>query len=379
MCPTHQSPLAHPLSALRSREGLSHAGYAQLVARKHAELGYGTMAARREKIARWESGKVTPELTAQFTIARLHGVPRSDVLRLGWPHWLHLAGGSPVPLCAPWTAEEALRSLRALSRTPQTPAPDDGRFTVCADSVERLLTHWQETSHTPPAPPERPGRRPADTTITALEGRHDQLRQLCRTETPATGRVLADAELRVVTELLHTAGYEPELGARLMAATARAACLSGLLAYELGDQARAQTAYVAALRAGVLAHDHDREPGLWALVLLAAQQATQGTPANALRLLDRAEPSSPARADSPLPAVVHITRSAARILQERAEHASQHPSEHPSSEAAFTTADLDVLIRHTFLHDAVPAAAVAPQAHRGHTPPSGIPCHERLG
>ncbi|MFK8906933.1 hypothetical protein [Streptomyces sp. YS-3] len=369
MCPTHKSPLTHPLSSLRSREGLSHAGYAQLVARKHAELGYGTMAARREKIARWESGKVIPELTAQFTIARLHGVPRSDVLRLGWPHWLHLAGGSPVPLCAPWTAEEALRSLRALSRTPQ--APDDGHFTVCADSVERLITHWQETSRTPLSPPERPGRRPADATVTALEARHDQLRQLCRTETPATGRVLADAELCVVTELLHTAGYGPELGTRLMAATARAACLSGLLAYELGDQARAQTAYLAALRAGVLAHDHDREVGLWVLVLLAAQQATQGAPANALRLLARAEPPSSARADSPLPAVVHVTRSAARTLLDR--------TEHPSSEAAFTTADLEVLIRHTFLHDTAPAAAVASQAHRGHTPPSGIPSHERLG
>ncbi|WP_158942670.1 hypothetical protein [Streptomyces sp. ERV7] len=370
MCPTHKSPLAHPLSSLRRKEGLSHAAYAQLVARKHAELGFGTMAARREKIARWESGKVTPELTAQFTIARLYGVPRAEVLRLGWPHWLPVAGGPSVPLCAPWTAEEALRSLRSLSRSLQAPAPDGAHFTVCAGSVDQLLTHWQESTRTPPPPPEREGRPPADATVTALETRHHQLRQLCRTETPSTSRVLADAELRMVTELLHTACYGPELGSRLLTAAAHAACLSGLLAYELGDQAHAQAAYVAALRAGVLARAH--EPGLWALVLLAAQQATQGAPANALRLLAPADqpPHVPARDRSPLPAVVQVTRQAARTLLERADPTS--------SDDEFTAADLDILIRHTFAYEAVPAAVIASQAHRGHTPPSGISSHERL-
>lgn len=370
MCPPHKSPLPHPLSSLRRKEGLSHAAYAQLIARKHAELGFGTMAARREKIARWESGKVTPELTAQFTIARLHGVPRAEVLRLGWPHWLHVADEPSVPLCAPWTAEETLRSMRALTRSGRAPASDDARFTVCTGSVDQLLTHWQESSHTPPPAPQRAGRPPADATVTALEARHRQLRELCRTEAPSTSRVLADAELRMVTELLHSASYGTELGARLLTAAAHAACLTGLLAYELGDQAHSQAAYVAALRAGALARDP--EPELWALVLLAAQQATQGAPANALRLLAPADqpPHRPARAASPLPAVVHITRQAARTLLE--------PVAHTSPEDDFTAAELDVLIRHTFTYDALPTAAIAPQAHRGHTSPSGISSRDRL-
>ncbi|MFC0842480.1 hypothetical protein ACFH04_01845 [Streptomyces noboritoensis] len=368
MCPTRKSPLAHPLSSLRRKEGLSHAAYAQLVADRHAELGFGTMAARREKIARWESGRVTPELTAQFTIARLHGVPRSEVLRLGWPHWLQLAGGSSVPICAPWTAEEALRSLDALSLPSRALAVDDGHFTVCAHSVDQLLTRWQESCGAPPSLPARQGPPLADTTVTALEDHHRRLRRLCLGEAASTGRVLADAELRTVTELLHTACYGPELGTRLLAAAARASCLSGLLAYELGDQARAQTAYVAALRASVPARD--RGLGLSALVLLAAQQAGQGAPANALRILAAAGSTPQVPAGSPVPALVEAARGAARTLLERAAHTS------PEDE--FTSTELDILIRHTFANDALPTTAVCAQAHQEHTRASGIPSRERL-
>ncbi|WP_371656316.1 MULTISPECIES: hypothetical protein [unclassified Streptomyces] len=383
MCPTRKSPLAHPLSSLRRKEGLSHAGYAQLVARKHAELGFGSMAARREKVARWESGKVTPELTAQFTIARLHGVPRSEVLRLGWPHWLHIAGGSSVPLCAPWTAEETLRSLRALARSQQGLALDDGLFTVCAAPLDQLVVHWQELTRTPPSPPEREGHPLADATVAALEARHRQLRRLCPTEAPSTNRLLADAELRVVTELLHTACYGPELGTRLLSAAARAACLSGLLAYELDDQARAQAAYVAALRAAALIHDH--ELGRWALVLLAAQQMGQGAPANALRLLAPADlpPHPPSRTDSPLPSLVDAGRRAARTLLGRAHDAPRQrpghtptPSGHPSPHEELT--ELETLIRHAFTYDTTPTGAVPTQAHPGHSRSSGIRARERI-
>ncbi|MGW1289035.1 hypothetical protein ACWD4N_36570, partial [Streptomyces sp. NPDC002586] len=65
----------HPLALLREQTGLSHGAYAQLIARTHADLGFGTMAARREKIARWESGKVTPETSAQLAIAHVHQIP----------------------------------------------------------------------------------------------------------------------------------------------------------------------------------------------------------------------------------------------------------------------------------------------------------------
>ncbi|MFJ4095606.1 hypothetical protein ACIPYS_28795 [Kitasatospora sp. NPDC089913] len=46
------------------------------------------MAARREKVARWESGRVVPDLATQRAMAELHAVPFAEVLRLGWPRWL---------------------------------------------------------------------------------------------------------------------------------------------------------------------------------------------------------------------------------------------------------------------------------------------------
>ncbi|HXL89462.1 MAG TPA: hypothetical protein VN969_10895 [Streptosporangiaceae bacterium] len=46
----------HPLAALRVVTGHSLASYARAVAERHAELGFGHMACRREKVARWEAG-----------------------------------------------------------------------------------------------------------------------------------------------------------------------------------------------------------------------------------------------------------------------------------------------------------------------------------
>ncbi|MFD7449629.1 hypothetical protein [Kitasatospora sp. NPDC059827] len=80
----------HPLAVLRADIGLSQSAYARLVSDTRAEHGNGRMAARREKVARWESGKVTPDLATQQAMADIHRVPAATVLRLGWPRWLHV-------------------------------------------------------------------------------------------------------------------------------------------------------------------------------------------------------------------------------------------------------------------------------------------------
>src|SRR5262245_41707753 len=97
------APHRHPLAALRSRAGYTHGEYARLIAETHAELGFGHMAARREKVSRWEAGRAVPERTAQLAIAHIHAVPKEDVDRLVWPDWLHLAYGDARQLELPWT------------------------------------------------------------------------------------------------------------------------------------------------------------------------------------------------------------------------------------------------------------------------------------
>ncbi|MFB8062477.1 hypothetical protein ACFC6U_40740, partial [Kitasatospora purpeofusca] len=77
----------HPLTLLRTSLGHSQSAYAQLIAKTHAQLGFGQMAARREKVSRWESGRIVPELTAQYAMAHVHRVPAGEA---------GTAGGSPA-------------------------------------------------------------------------------------------------------------------------------------------------------------------------------------------------------------------------------------------------------------------------------------------
>ncbi|EFL19771.1 predicted protein [Streptomyces sp. C] len=77
-----------------------------LVAETHAALGLGQMAARREKVSRWESGRTIPEHSAQLAMAHIHHVPATEVCRLGWPHWLYLAR-QPGPRLRPWARRRA--------------------------------------------------------------------------------------------------------------------------------------------------------------------------------------------------------------------------------------------------------------------------------
>ncbi|MEU5432008.1 hypothetical protein AB0G73_01375 [Streptomyces sp. NPDC020719] len=318
---TPKTSPAHPLAQLRKRDGLSHADYARLVARTHAELGFGSMADRREKVARWESGRVTPELTAQLTIAHLHGVVRADVLRLGWPHWLHLASDATAHLHAPWSADDALSSLRALTH----PHGGDHRaFLTCETTLEQLAMRWQEQTVAPQPIPTRPGSPLDPATVAALDARHRQIRTLYLKEGASTTRILADSELRLVCDLIHTAGYGPAQARLLLSAAANAACLSGWLAYELGDHLRAQDSYAAALRISALGGD--LELGLWALVLLAEQQMSTGHPAQGLALLAPADDVCRTRVapGSRLTALVRVAQGTAYALHGRPEDALRH-------------------------------------------------------
>ncbi|CAM5238109.1 hypothetical protein SXANM310S_03949 [Streptomyces xanthochromogenes] len=146
----------HPLAALRASVGLSHAAYAQLVADAHAALGFGPLAARREKVARWESGRTVPSPTTQLAIAHVHGVPESDVALLGWPMWLSPAGRAAASAEEqPWTAKAAAGRAREAAG----PVTGNAFRLVLAVSGHALLVQMQKaltalehprTAHTQP-------------------------------------------------------------------------------------------------------------------------------------------------------------------------------------------------------------------------------------
>ncbi|MFJ4097692.1 hypothetical protein ACIPYS_39540 [Kitasatospora sp. NPDC089913] len=158
---------AHPLVALRTATGLSQSAYAQLIARVHAELGHGQMAARREKVSRWESGRITPELSAQLAIARIHGVDRDIVLRLGWPQWLPGATGDHALSGQPWNPQAAIGVTRATAEATWDCGPT---LIITGPSLAgqirgavQALTDPRPPARDGPASPPRhsPGPRPA--------------------------------------------------------------------------------------------------------------------------------------------------------------------------------------------------------------------------
>ncbi|MFJ8473765.1 hypothetical protein [Kitasatospora sp. NPDC094011] len=276
-----RSAVRHPLAVLREGMGLSHGGYARLVAETHAELGYGRMAERREKVARWESGRIVPELTAQLAIAQVHSVPREDVLRRGWPEWLFLATGDDAFLRLPWTASGAAKalaeSLRESSVKPQA-------YLIASDTDnDDLAREWVDTLAC--CPPVQEGHQLDPAVLDALEARVAALMSMEESLVPGLLGPLAESELRLVTFLINSAEYNQDTGTRLHTAAATAARLCGFVARLAGDYARAQRFYLAGLRSATTAGDH--QMAVFMVTVLSGLHHDHGKPA--LTLLTAAQ------------------------------------------------------------------------------------------
>ncbi|MEU8779518.1 hypothetical protein [Streptomyces sp. NPDC048606] len=167
------------------------------------------MAARREKVSRWESGRTVPDLGTQLAIAHVHQVGAEDVHRLGWPHWLYLATDAAA-LAQPWTAQGAVNAAR------QTAQPN-------REGVRSYLT----------------------VTGTLLEAQEAEA-----SLSPMTLYRAARAEDRLVLRLLAAAGYDRPTGTRLLLLATRTATRCGCFSRCLGDEAGAERYALAALRTG---------------------------------------------------------------------------------------------------------------------------------
>ncbi|MEV6979082.1 hypothetical protein [Kitasatospora sp. NPDC093806] len=329
--------MAHPLTRLRTAQGLSHADYARLVARTHAELGLGQMAARREKVSRWESGRTVPEHTAQLAMARIHGVPADEVRRLGWPHWLHLVLSDAVLLDQAYTdrgAELALHGTLHLRKGPSTPALLLRGAALAAQtrSALALIT-------APDRRPDAEGRSPSAEQLQWCEARIAALeRHEAGTAVPAaTLYRAARAEHRLVVRLLGVGGADAPTSRRLFALAARTALLCTWLSSALGEEARAERYNLAAVRAAAAA----AEPALAtaAFTQLALRHVIAGDPADALALVRAAGDAG----SGPLPATAVPVRlvealafarqgcatDAARALDRAAVTAAPGPHPHP--------------------------------------------------
>ncbi|MEV6976926.1 hypothetical protein [Kitasatospora sp. NPDC093806] len=283
--------MVHPLMLLRTGMGLSHPEYARLVAERHAGLGHGRMAARREKVSRWESGRIVPEYTAQLAMADIHGVPAVQVDRLGWPHWLYLAVGDAPLHDEHWGGDGAVAALRSSVHLAEAASPPE--LVLRGAALATQLRVAIVRAATPGRglvgdgmPMEVEGLEWISARVAGLE------QQFYRTQLPSTALyVAALAEHRLVVRLLMAAGRGGSGGRALLLLGARTGLLCAWVSNALGEQARAERQALAAMRAAAVAGDGGRVSE--AMLLLGLRHLDVGSPADARMLVRAARTANP--------------------------------------------------------------------------------------
>ncbi|MFB8241507.1 hypothetical protein ACFC58_33730 [Kitasatospora purpeofusca] len=283
--------MAHPLTSLRAALGLSQPEYARLVARTHGNLGLGRMAARREKVSRWESGRIVPEHSAQLAMAHIHGVPAREVARLGWPFWTHLATGDGVPLDEDARADLRLHLPRGGPR-PAAPRRPTG-FALRGDRLAAQMhgALGRLAGHRPVLGHEAAGQ--AVERVDWIEARTAALEEQMLASLLPSRLLLAAAhtEHRQVVRLLATAGHGGAAARRLLLLSARTALLCSGFSCALGELTGAEHHALTAVRAAAAAGD--RRISATAMTQLARHHLLAGSAADALGLLRAARTAAP--------------------------------------------------------------------------------------
>ncbi|MDJ0341273.1 hypothetical protein QMK19_14540 [Streptomyces sp. H10-C2] len=329
-----EQPLSHPLSCIRAERGWTYQDVVDIVARR-----VGNMSARREKAWRWEHRGVVPDLETQQALASELGVPQAQLTTTPWPGWLPV--GDRTAARVAWTPQDCVAALDA---TAGTALLDRRGFMVAgagsaATAAQRWLAlaplSWPQPqpmtvpspvpsseSASPSASPSasvavlapvavpapapfaasqsvprpRGGSSAAHATpallaaIGALEERVPALRRLEAALGGGPVRAAADAELRLVTDLLArrpTARLGPADAAglparRLFTVAGELACLTGRACLDTGHEAAAERYFTAALSAAHAAGD--RPLGARVLAAMSLQCLTAGRPQEALAI-----------------------------------------------------------------------------------------------
>ncbi|MFF2041761.1 hypothetical protein ACFVVX_15105 [Kitasatospora sp. NPDC058170] len=278
-----------------------------MIARTAAELGLGRMAARREKVSRWESGRIVPEFSAQLSIAHIHNIDQDVVLRLGWPQWLTAANGDrDIPEQQPWSWQAAITVSR------QTVAMGDPGPGLIAPgpSLTAQIRGAISALRSGSRPLDRDGPQITPDVVTWAEHRIRAL-ELLEAGSPLTPDMLhysARAEHQLISNLLTRCGYDRTTGARLLRLAARSAALCAWTSAALGEELKAERYALAAVRAASAAG----APRLTAacLGLLASGSMRRGQTQDALALLQAVDVVFP-RPTPRLAVILHSTRAIA--------------------------------------------------------------------
>ncbi|WP_441246141.1 hypothetical protein [Kitasatospora sp. McL0602] len=157
---------------------------------------------------------------------------------------------SPRLLTDPWTADTAQTALREAGADA---APVRLTDLFRGDELEQAARHWASP------PPEVTGGegalRIATEQLADLRLSYESKQRLERTYGGGLILDLAKAELAMTGKLLELGAYDERLGRELYGAASRLARLVGWANYDMGNDAAAQRAFVAALRAAHVSGD----------------------------------------------------------------------------------------------------------------------------
>ncbi|MDX2646550.1 hypothetical protein PV341_23870 [Streptomyces sp. PA03-1a] len=271
---------SHPLASVRRSHGWSYQDLARVVADNARALGV-PMAARREKVWRWEHWGVVPERDSQRALARALGVPLREVDTRPWPGWLPSFDGIPDGL--PWTRAGGLDALDALldggGRDPRGhPVLEGAEFgDAVADwaaATDGGRDHGRDGGRDEPprddAVAGREGAAADEETVDWLERGVLGLRRLDDRLGGAAVRHRVEADLRIALDLLRRGPYRGGLDARLLRVAAGLAQLGGWAATDCGRHGAAQRHHLTGLRLAHGAQDRPQAANLWAGLSLQA-------------------------------------------------------------------------------------------------------------
>ncbi|GAA2085480.1 hypothetical protein GCM10009759_05280 [Kitasatospora saccharophila] len=157
---------------------------------------------------------------------------------------------SPRLLTDPWTADTAQTALREAGADG---APVRLTDLFRGDELEQAARHW--ASPPPPVAGGEGALRIAPEQLADLRLSYESKQRLERAYGGGLILDLAKAELAMVGKLLELGRYDEPLGRELYGAASRLARLVGWANYDMGNDAAAQRAFVAALRAAHVSGD----------------------------------------------------------------------------------------------------------------------------
>ncbi|GAA1301330.1 hypothetical protein [Saccharothrix xinjiangensis] len=235
----------HPLAYVRAERNWTYQDLVNVIARH-----VGNMATRREKAWRWENWGVVPDEDSQYALAHELGVPRDLVRQLGWPAWLPM--GDRLDVGLPWSADA---SVTMLDQTAGAAVLDRRAFLTLATGTAVTVANQWLTLEPPRIEVALRGGTVDATLVEALEQRTPTIWRMQAALGGGGVRNIADAELRLIADLLAQGSYTEQLGGRLFRVAAELGRLAGWTSLDAGFHSAAERYYVTALRAAHTADD----------------------------------------------------------------------------------------------------------------------------